>query len=107
MSIDVGDPAAPTIADAVCTKRPKRLPLYIAGGLALPLALLHLCACACWSLRARRRAADHLDDAYMQVETFDELGDDDVASIVELADVAKRPAPHPEPPDLAQDADLV
>ncbi|KAK7240101.1 hypothetical protein SO694_00117022 [Aureococcus anophagefferens] len=105
VAVDVSDPARPSVDRSLCTKRPKAFPAYVALALAAAVAAAHLALiCGLRSLRARRDAEKN---AYVMVDTFDELGDDDDDDGIELGAVDAEPedtTPPEKEPEKAADA---
>ena len=105
VAVDVSDPARPSVDRSLCTKRPKAFPAYVALALAAAVAAAHLALiCGLRSLRARRDAEKN---AYVMVDTFDELGDDDDDDGIELGAVDAEPedtTPPEQEPEKAADA---
>ena len=101
----LADPARPAVDRSICTKRPKAFPVYVALALAAAVAAAHLALiCGLRSLRARRDAEKN---AYVMVDTFDELGDDDDDDGIELGAVDAEPedtTPPEKEPEKAADA---
>ncbi|KAH8069918.1 hypothetical protein JL721_5455 [Aureococcus anophagefferens] len=106
VAVDVADPARPSVDRSLCTKRPKAFPAYVALALAAAVAAAHLALiCGLRSLRARRDAEKK--NAYVMVDTFDELGDDDDDDGIELGAVDAEPedtTPPEKEPEKAADA---
>ncbi|KAH8060686.1 hypothetical protein JL722_4799 [Aureococcus anophagefferens] len=103
VAVDVSDPR-PSVDRSLC-KRPKAFPAYVALALAAAVAAAHLALiCGLRSLRARRDAEKN---AYVMVDTFDELGDDDDDDGIELGAVDAEPedtTPPEKEPETAADA---